>query len=81
MSNNYWDKVLDKRVTRRRGLAIAGGSAAAAAFLAACGGGDDDADSDSGSTTGGGTTTDPGAPTVGGKLIWQATATRVAASS
>ena len=71
MSNNYWDKVLDKRVTRRRGLAIAGGSAAAAAFLAACGGGDDDADSDSGSTTGGGTTTDPGAPTVGGKLIWQ----------
>jgi ABC-type transport system substrate-binding protein len=72
VSNNYWDKVLDRRVTRRRGLALAGGSAAAAAFLAACGGGGDD--DDSGTTDGGGggaTTTDPGAPTVGGKLIWQ----------
>jgi ABC-type transport system substrate-binding protein len=71
MSNNYWDKVLDRRVTRRRGLAVAGGSAAAAAFLAACGGGDDDSSDDSGSSSGGGQTTDPGTPTVGGKLIWQ----------
>ncbi|HLG12478.1 MAG TPA: ABC transporter substrate-binding protein, partial [Dehalococcoidia bacterium] len=69
MSNNYWDKVLDKRVTRRRGLALAGGSAAAAAFLAACGGGDgDDKDTDTPDTS---TTTDTSKPTVGGKLIWQ----------
>jgi ABC-type transport system substrate-binding protein len=71
MSNNYWDKVLDKRVTRRRGLAIAGGSAAAAAFLAACGGGGEEKKEDTGTTTGGGTTQDAGTPTVGGKLIWQ----------
>ncbi|HEY7466500.1 MAG TPA: ABC transporter substrate-binding protein, partial [Dehalococcoidia bacterium] len=71
MSNNYWDKALNRRITRRRGLALAGGSAAAAAFLAACGGGgDDDTGGDTG-TTDGGTTTDPGTPTVGGKLIWQ----------
>jgi ABC-type transport system substrate-binding protein len=70
MSNSYWDKLLDKRVTRRRGLAIAGGSAAAAAFLAACGGGGDEDKEDTGTTSGGGTT-DPGTPTVGGKLIWQ----------
>jgi ABC-type transport system substrate-binding protein len=69
MSNSYWDKILDKRVTRRRGLAITGGSAAAAAFLAACGGGDDD-DEETPTDTGQ-TTTDPGTPTVGGKLIWQ----------
>jgi ABC-type transport system substrate-binding protein len=71
MSNNYWDRVLDKRITRRRGLALAGGSAAAAAFLAACGGGGDDDAEDTGGTSGGGTTTDPGAPVAGGKLIWQ----------
>jgi glutathione transport system substrate-binding protein len=70
MSNNYWDKVLDRRITRRRGMALAGGSAAAAAFLAACGSDGDDG-GDSGTTDGGGTTTDPGTPTVGGKLIWQ----------
>jgi ABC-type transport system substrate-binding protein len=39
---SYWDKVLDKRVTRRRALAATGMTAGAAAFLAACGGGDDD---------------------------------------
>jgi ABC-type transport system substrate-binding protein len=71
MSNNYWDRVLDKRITRRRGLALAGGSAAAAAFLAACGGGGDDDAEETGGTSGGGTTTDPGAPVAGGKLIWQ----------
>ena len=69
MSNNYWDKVLDRRVTRRRGLAVAGGSAAAAAFLAACGGGDGDEEDTS--TTDTTKPADQGAPTVGGKLIWQ----------
>ncbi|HLG11368.1 MAG TPA: hypothetical protein VI876_06360, partial [Dehalococcoidia bacterium] len=39
---NYWDKVLDRRLTRRRALIATGTSAAAAAFLAACGGSDDD---------------------------------------
>jgi ABC-type transport system substrate-binding protein len=71
MSNSYWDKALNRRITRRRSLVLAGGSAAAAAFLAACGGGDGDSDDDSGTTDGGGGTTDPGTPTVGGKLIWQ----------
>jgi ABC-type transport system substrate-binding protein len=39
---NYWFKVLDRRVTRRRAIAATGVTAGAAAFLAACGGGDDD---------------------------------------
>ena len=38
MSNNYWDKVLNRRLTRRRAVAATGATAAAAAFLAACGG-------------------------------------------
>ena len=36
---NYWDKVLTRRIGRRRGLAMMAGGAAAA-FLAACGGDD-----------------------------------------
>ena len=40
MSGDYWNGVLDRRLTRRRAMAATGGSAAAAAFLAACGGGD-----------------------------------------
>ena len=40
---SYWDSVLARRISRRRGLAILGGGAAGAAFLAACGG-DDQAD-------------------------------------
>jgi ABC-type transport system substrate-binding protein len=39
---SYWNRVLDSRISRRRGLAALGGSAAAAAFLAACGGDDSD---------------------------------------
>jgi peptide/nickel transport system substrate-binding protein len=41
MATNYWSKVLNRRVSRRRAIAATGGSAAAAAFLAACGGDDD----------------------------------------
>jgi peptide/nickel transport system substrate-binding protein len=37
---NYWSKVLENRVTRRRAMAATGMTAAAAAFLAACGGDD-----------------------------------------
>ena len=40
MESNYWSKVMDRRLNRRRALVATGGSAAAAAFLAACGGGD-----------------------------------------
>ena len=48
MSGNYWDRVLDRRFSRRRALAATGAGALGAAFLAACGGGDDDG-SDGGS--------------------------------
>jgi peptide/nickel transport system substrate-binding protein len=49
---NYWSKVLNERVSRRRTLAVMGGTAAGAAFLVACGGDDDDSSSSS--------TTEPG---------------------
>ena len=39
---SYWDQVLSKRISRRRGLAGVGAGTAAAALLAACGGDDDD---------------------------------------
>ncbi len=84
MSENYWDKVLNTRLTRRRAVAATGATAAAAAFLAACGGGDDSggssgsSSSSSGSTSGSGSTSSGGGttpaqtgPKVGGALIWQ----------
>src|SRR6266550_6799173 len=40
MSNSYWDKIVETRLSRRRALATTGAAAAGAAFLAACGGGD-----------------------------------------
>jgi peptide/nickel transport system substrate-binding protein len=49
MANDYWHRILDSRVSRRRGMAAVGAGAAAAAFLAACGG------SDKSSSTSGGT--------------------------
>ena len=45
---SYWDRVLTKRVTRRRAIASTGALTASAAFLAACGGDDDDDDDDGG---------------------------------
>ncbi len=48
---NYWTKVSQSRLSRRRALAAVGGASAAAAFLAACGGDDDSAE-----TTGSGGT-------------------------
>jgi peptide/nickel transport system substrate-binding protein len=75
MSDNYWDKVLNRRLTRRRAIAATGATAAAAAFLAACGGDDD---SGGGSTPSAGATTSTGGaatpatgPQAGGNLIWQ----------
>src|SRR6187401_593963 len=39
--SDYWRKLLDQRVYRRRAMLATGGFAAGAAFLAACGGSDD----------------------------------------
>jgi peptide/nickel transport system substrate-binding protein len=49
---SYWDQVLNKRISRRRGLAGVGAGTAAAAFLAACGGDDDDGGSGTGDGSG-----------------------------
>jgi ABC-type transport system substrate-binding protein len=40
---NYWSRILQRRLTRRRAIAITAGAAGAAALLAACGGGDENA--------------------------------------
>jgi peptide/nickel transport system substrate-binding protein len=40
MKDNYWQRILDQRITRRRALAVTGATSLGAAFLAACG--DDD---------------------------------------
>jgi ABC-type transport system substrate-binding protein len=50
---NYWEKTLNRRLTRRRSLGAVIGGTAAAAFLAACGGDDDDSGG-SGASSGGG---------------------------
>src|SRR5687768_486536 len=39
---DYWQKVTDRRIGRRRALAVLGGGAVGAGLLAACGGDDDD---------------------------------------
>src|SRR5687767_11101682 len=50
---NYWQRVTESRISRRRAMAATGSAAAAAAFLAACGGGDDDGDDGGSRSTGG----------------------------
>jgi ABC-type transport system substrate-binding protein len=50
MQGSYWNKTLNRRISRRHALKVTGTSAAAAAFLAACGGDDDD---DGGTSSGG----------------------------
>jgi ABC-type transport system substrate-binding protein len=62
---NYWDKVLQRRTTRRRAIAATGALGASAAFLAACGSDDDDGGSTgtggaggTGATNGNGSTSD-----------------------
>jgi len=47
---SYWNKVLNRRVTRRRAIVGTGLTAGAAAFLVACGGDDDDGGSSSSSS-------------------------------
>jgi ABC-type transport system substrate-binding protein len=46
VSESYWDKLLDKRLARRRALTAAGGAGVAAALLAACGGSEQDSKAD-----------------------------------
>jgi peptide/nickel transport system substrate-binding protein len=50
--DSYWQKVLSRRIGRRRAIAATAGAAGAGAFLAACGGGN--GNGGSGSTGGGG---------------------------
>ncbi len=50
MDGSYWSKVLTRRVTRRRAVAVSAGSAAAAAFLAACGSSSNNNSSSTGSS-------------------------------
>jgi ABC-type transport system substrate-binding protein len=59
---NYWNRVLTRRLSRRRALIGAGGFTASAAFLAACGGDDDDSGSSGSSGGNGGSSQGGGAP-------------------
>ena len=49
---DYWTRITQQRISRRRALATTGASAAAAAFLAACGGGDSGGSETGGDATG-----------------------------
>jgi peptide/nickel transport system substrate-binding protein len=53
LSNNYWDRYLKSRISRRRALQATGlgGAGLAAAFLVGCGGDDDDDDTSSSPTS------------------------------
>jgi peptide/nickel transport system substrate-binding protein len=71
LAGNYWDRVLNRRVSRRRAIAATGALTASAAFLAACGGDDDSGGSTSPtSTSGGGTSTQAPAPTTAPGLLY-----------
>jgi ABC-type transport system substrate-binding protein len=59
---NYWNKVLSRRISRRRGVLGAATLTASAAFIAACGGDDDDGGGSGGPSDGGGTTGSTSAP-------------------
>ena len=62
MQQNYWDRVLSRRLTRRRAVLGTGAMTASAAFLIACGSDDDPG----AASTGGGATGGAGGTTGGG---------------
>ena len=63
---SYWNRVLNQRISRRRGIVALGAGSAAAAFLAACGGDDDDGGTTGASTGGTGSTATGATGTAGG---------------
>ena len=68
--DSYWNKVLSRRISRRRAIVATGGATAVAAFLAACGGEDDEPSPSGGSSSTGGASDGSGAaPTVESSLI------------
>src|SRR6476620_1395183 len=50
MANDYWSRILENRIGRRRAIAATGATALGAAFLAACGGSNDSGGSGGGSS-------------------------------
>jgi peptide/nickel transport system substrate-binding protein len=73
VAGNYWDRVLDRRISRRRAIAATGATAAGALLLAACGGGGDGGEKGGGEQAGNQRTgkLDASKGVAGGKLIWQ----------
>jgi ABC-type transport system substrate-binding protein len=51
MTQGYWNRLTNARITRRRALLASGAGASAAALLAACGGGSDDTPTPGGSSS------------------------------
>ena len=70
MSDGYWNKVLEGRVSRRRAIGATGAFTAAAALLAACGGDGGDEKETTAPTQPAGAL-DPTKGIAGGKLVWQ----------
>jgi len=50
MATDYWSRILENRIGRRRAIAATGATALGAAFLAACGGSNDSGGSGGGSS-------------------------------